>query len=46
LLVSASFVASDYCYGTEMTQALKRHSLRSHDDGRSPSLDLRPFCRT
>lgn len=25
LLVSASFVASDYCYGRELQQALKRH---------------------
>ena len=25
LLVSADFLASDYCYDTEMTQALKKH---------------------
>jgi len=28
LLVSADFFASDYCYGIEMQQALKRHEAR------------------
>jgi hypothetical protein len=27
LLISADFLASDYCYNTEMTRALKRHQL-------------------
>jgi TIR domain len=26
LLISASFMASDFCYGTEMTRALQRHA--------------------
>lgn len=28
LLISADFLASDYCYGVEMKQALERHSSR------------------
>src|SRR5262245_23163172 len=27
LLISSSFLASDYCYGSEMDRALKRHTL-------------------
>jgi hypothetical protein len=27
LLISPEFIASDYCYGNEMTEALKRHAL-------------------
>src|SRR5437868_10672357 len=28
LLISANFLASDYCYSFEMTQALKRHEAK------------------
>jgi predicted helicase len=27
LLITPAFIASDYCYGNEMTEALKRHAL-------------------
>ncbi len=30
LLISASFIASDFCYGTEMTRALDRHNHDAH----------------
>jgi hypothetical protein len=28
LLISPDFIASDYCYGIEMTRALKRHQAK------------------
>jgi sulfatase-modifying factor enzyme 1/TIR domain-containing protein len=41
LLVSADFIASDYCWGEEMTKALARHQL---GDARVIPVILRP-CR-
>ena len=29
LLISPDFIASDYCYATEMTRAMERHESRS-----------------
>lgn len=39
LLVSADFLASDYCYGIEMARALERHAL---DEARVIPIILRP----
>jgi TIR domain len=41
LLVSADFIASDYCWGEEMTKALARHQL---GEARVIPVILRP-CR-
>ena len=41
LLVSADFIASDYCWGEEMTKALQRHE---RGEGRVIPVILRP-CR-
>ena len=53
LLVSASFMASDFCYGTEMTRALQRHAagearlipilLRPCDWQQAPFSHLQPL---
>jgi hypothetical protein len=39
LLISPAFLASDYCYGTEMMRALERHR---HDEARVIPVLLRP----
>ncbi|MCP3392344.1 hypothetical protein NLM27_26705 [Bradyrhizobium sp. CCGB12] len=37
LLVSADFLASDYCYDIEMTRAMERHEAGDAIDARYPS---------
>lgn len=39
LLISADYIASDYCYGTEMTRALQRHAAH---EARVIPIILRP----